>query len=238
MKPQFWFTAKKINNKIFLIEEKKYREHANLYLIKGKTFDLLIDTGLGVCDLKKYLSPISTNLKVVNTHTHFDHMGGNFVFDEIAVHVYDKKILEHPTVLNTVSYLIKEKDFIKKPYKKFKASNFKVKPSKITRVLLNNDTIDLGGMKLEIIHTPGHTPGSICLFDKKNKILFTGDTVYYGDIHYDLPTSDNADYKKSLLKLIRLKIKIVYPGHNKILTKSNFFKTIQKIISNIPKHSS
>jgi glyoxylase-like metal-dependent hydrolase (beta-lactamase superfamily II) len=91
-------------------------------------------------------------------------------------------------------------------------------PLKVYRRLIDKDVIDLGGLTLEVLHTPGHTPGSICLYESESKTLFTGDTVFADGVgRTDLPGGDFAALKASLRKLIDFThkhgVSYYHPGH-------------------------
>ena len=166
-----WFTVKKLANNIWGIGEFKHREKAISYLLIGKKKALLFDTGLGIKGLKKRIDKITKlPVEVINSHSHYDHIGNNHEFNKI---IYGK----------------------------------------------NKRALKIDPFDLQIIKTPGHTPDSICVYDKKNCFLLTGDTLYPGPIYLHLKESKFADYQKSLKKLLKLKIKIIYPGHNNFSMK-------------------
>ncbi|MBL7160083.1 MAG: MBL fold metallo-hydrolase [Candidatus Aenigmarchaeota archaeon] len=205
------FEIKNIDKGIFLIKEKLYKESANLYLIKGNKFDLLIDTGTGIWNLKKEIQKITKNkILVVNTHAHFDHCGGNYQFKNIAIHKIENTFLKKPDKENTASFLFEKSD-IKAP---IPIKEYKVKYSKASKILSNAKEIDLGNKKIKVIHTPGHSPGSICMYNKEKQILFSGDLIYNGKLLFNLSHSNKKRYIKSLKKISKLKIKKVFPGHN------------------------
>ena len=100
MKPvqQPWFSTERIRDDLFCITEPRYtRENrANLWLVKGRDADMLIDTGLGVSSLKQYLADqLDKPLKVVASHVHFDHSGGCHEFDEVYIHAHEHDALRH-----------------------------------------------------------------------------------------------------------------------------------------------
>lgn len=167
---------------------------SNIYAI-GENDITIIDTGSGYRDdlisssFKKIGLDISNVKKVILTHSHFDHVGG---LKEILKHSLPK-IFIHPS----------EIEFLEIP-----------KQLKIYG-LSENQIIDTENRSLKVIHTPGHTCGSICLYDENNALLFTGDTVFpngsFG--RTDLPTGDEKMLIKSLKKLSKLKVEIMLPGH-------------------------
>jgi glyoxylase-like metal-dependent hydrolase (beta-lactamase superfamily II) len=147
---QEWFTSQKVADNVWCIDD---HGNDNIYLVIGTKKALLIDTGVGFGDLKSYVNTLTDlPIEVVNTHAHPDHSGGNYRFDEVYVHPKDLKTAD--------SYSEKEGQNYKQP---------KLIPVEEGYVF------DLGDRKIEVISVPGHTPGSICLIDRNNKQLFTGD---------------------------------------------------------------
>jgi glyoxylase-like metal-dependent hydrolase (beta-lactamase superfamily II) len=86
---------------------------------------------------------------------------------------------------------------------------------RVDTLLTDGDKIDLGGSTLRVIHTPGHTPGSICLYEAESKSLFSGDTVFpHGSIgRTDLPGGSSRDLTRSISRLVKLDVSVLYPGH-------------------------
>jgi len=135
---------------------------------------------------------------IINTHCHFDHVGGNKFF-EVPIYAHEMDYLD---IKNAT-----EKTF----YWGF-APSFKGYEN--VNPLKEGETIDLGDYLLKIIHTPGHTSGSMCLLEEEKSYLFSGDTVFKGAVgRYDLPSGSLDDLKQSLKKLCDIKVKEVFPGH-------------------------
>ncbi len=135
---------------------------------------------------------------IIITHCHYDHL---FFLSEL-VEKYK------PVVMAGA----KDAESIEKIDAKVMLP--KLKPVKIDKKLKDGDIVDCGKLKLKVIETPGHTEGSICLYDEKEQILFSGDTLFDGDTgRTDLPSGNDAEMKKSLKKLALLKVKNLYPGH-------------------------
>lgn len=130
------------------------------YLIEGQTHAMLIDTANGMEDLRAIVEGL-TNLPVivVNTHGHGDHIFGNVYFEEAWMHPADHELAD-----------------MFMGYAKEELEKHGLKPCPL-KPLAAGQVFDLGGLLLEVIPMPGHTPGSIGLLDRKDRILFTGDAV-------------------------------------------------------------
>ena len=100
---------------------------------------------------------------------------------------------------------------------------------RVDTVLTDGDKIDLGDSTLRVIHTPGHTPGSICLYEAQSKSLFSGDTVFpYGSVgRTDLPGGSSRNLIRSISRLVTLDVSVLYPGHGEV-TANNVNEQIKQ----------
>jgi len=192
---------------------------SNVYLIG----DTVIDTGTGfnftrLRDvLRVFKMPMDNVKNVINTHYHFDHIGGNgyFVNSGIMVHEADAPPMEQGDAEVTVA------DFF----------GGKMHQMKIARKLKDGEKLKIGSSEFDVVHTPGHTPGSICLYEKKNKLLISGDTVFATGVgRTDLDGGDFEQLKASLQKLSKMDIQKILPGHGPIVEKDG-----AKLIGNLLK---
>jgi hydroxyacylglutathione hydrolase len=168
-----WFTVKQVADKVWRIDD---NGDDNMYVVEGKDKALLIDAGTGAADLNACVKSItSLPVIVVNTHGHPDHCGSDFQYPEVYAHQAD---------FERIAFFCNErnqKDGVKRAEEKspelVSLLMNSVENYKLPKLLpiQQGFVFDLGGRKLEVIETPGHTKGSICLLDAKNKLLFTGD---------------------------------------------------------------
>ena len=182
-----WFATKKFNDGLYLISEIHYWHwnRPNLWLIKGQTQDVLIDTGLGVASLREHIaSLIDKPLLAIASHVHFDHVGGLHEFEHRAIHEAEAEAIRtgdaHMILSEPEQGWIIDEHFEQLPYAGFMATEYSVKGTEPTQILHDGDVIDLGDRALEVLHLPGHSAGSIALYDAKRQELFSGDFVYDG----------------------------------------------------------
>ena len=170
--PNPWFTTKKLNDKVWRISD---GDIDNIYLIIGRDSAMLIDTGVGFADLKRFVRTITMlPLIIVNTHSHPDHTGSSFQFEKVHCHANDAEMIK----------FFSSKDIRKGSFKNMggmrvpDSLRIAVKDSLYSvnlSFVKDKHSFNLGDRKIEVIHVPGHTPGSICLLDQKDKYLYTGD---------------------------------------------------------------
>jgi len=166
-----WFTAKEISKNVWQIDDHKA---VNVYLIAGRDSALIIDTGMGTADLASFVKKLTDKpLIIVNTHGHPDHTGANYQFEKVYIHPSD---IQSAIESNTPER--------RNDASKNMLQGQKPKDSELYKGIVHNTKLvpiheghlfSLGDRKLEVMETPGHTPGEICLLDIENKLLFTGD---------------------------------------------------------------
>ena len=235
---QDWFEVYKLLDGTYAVYEPYQFEEAISYLVIGKDKSVVIDTGTGIGDLKKVISELTPMpVSVVNTHGHWDHIGSNYQFEEIACFNNDDCInrlrtrVENSSLQSSITG-----DSIWKPLPEgFDAATWEIPPVEPTLLLEEGNIIDLGGRTLEVIHTPGHSPGSMCLLDKKNRILFAGDTFFPGPL-YAYPEDVNIDdYIASVEKLKNRLDEYDYlcAGHNDPWVKSEVISRVSEAFQEI-----
>ena len=215
-----WFATERIRDDLYCITEPLYtwENRANLWLVKGRDADMLIDTGLGVSSLKLYLADLLDKpLKVVASHVHFDHSGSCHEFDEVFIHQNEHAALQtgdQRLILSAPQFgFVPDSDFEAIPYQGFSASDYEVRACPQAQALQQGDIIDLGNRAFEVLHLPGHSSGSIGLYDGASGQFFSGDAVYDGQLLDELEDSVIDDYIDSMERLLALPSDEIRPGH-------------------------
>jgi len=212
-----WFEVYKVAPEVFAIYEPHQSEETISYLILGRERTLLFDTGMGIGDLKALTSKLSSlPVTVLNSHTHDDHVGDNWQFDTVYGMDADFTRQNAKGSKADAQAEIAPGELCGALPAGFNPSTYATRPWHVTKWLHDGDRIDLGGRTLEVIATPGHTPDSICLFDRANGLLFSGDTYYPGPIWLFRPETDLVAYGKSVRRLAALQpqVRLVLGAHN------------------------
>jgi glyoxylase-like metal-dependent hydrolase (beta-lactamase superfamily II) len=212
-----WFEVYNIAPAVFAIYEPHQSEETIGYLIAGDKRALLFDTGMGIGDLRAVTTELTKlPIVVLNSHTHHDHVGGNFQFDTIygmdTAFTRNNAQGSHEAAQSEIA----KGEICGELPKGFDPKSYATRPWKIAEFKHDGDRIDLGGRSLEILATPGHTPDAVCLFDRDRGLLFTGDTYYPGRIWLFAPETDLAAYDTSVKRLAALapQVKMVLGAHN------------------------
>ena len=215
-KTQDWFTVDRVDGETYIISEYRHWEETHCYLLCGRGRALLIDTGLGICNIGEQVRAL-TDLPVtaVATHVHWDHIGGHKYFPDFYVHSQEAAWLdgEFPLPLKAVRTMVIDRCDAPAGYDVDTYEIFRGKPS---RVLEDGDTIDLGGRVIRVLHTPGHSPGHLCFWEAERGYLFTGDLVYQGTLFANYPSTDPEAYLRSLEKTAELPAGKLFPGHHSL----------------------
>ena len=215
--PSEWFEVYKIRPGVFAIYEPRQEEEVISYLILGERTAALFDTGMGIADIRKIVETLTKlPIVVLNSHTHNDHVGGNWQFS--GVYGMDTQFTRASARGSTgdAQAELAPGSVCGALPGGFDPKSYVTRPFRISRWLHDGEAIDLGGRKLEVIATPGHTPDAICLLDRKNGLLFTGDTFYSGPIYLYRPETNLEDYLESVKKLASLvpRLHLLLPAHN------------------------
>lgn len=208
-----WFTVDPIDENTFCISENSHWEQTHCYLLNGSSHSLLIDTGLGVCDIGRIVRELTDKtVIVVTTHAHWDHIGGHGCFSTHYVHPFEASWLQgaFPLPVELVRNMVSDcaelpPDFCIDRYTLFSCDHI--------GFLQDGEILSLGNRKIQALHTPGHSPGHLCFYEADRGYLFTGDLVYAGTLYAHYPSTDPKAFLHSLERISGYPFKRVFPGH-------------------------
>ncbi len=213
-----WFEVYRIDDDIFAIYEPGQFEEVISFLIIGDEFALMFDTGLGIGNIRRVVDQLTDkDVVVLNSHTHYDHIGGNHLFDTIYGTTLDyTKTRAMGSSPSATAGFLREGWVWKSLPGEFVAEEYRSHAFEIDKHVAEGDRIDIGGRMLEILFTPGHAPDSICLLDRENRQLFTGDTFYLAPLYTHLEGSSFDDYSRTAARLAGLadQIDFAITSHN------------------------
>jgi len=227
-----WFEFRRVDDDITLIWEPNVVPliRCNIWHVRGRDRDLLIDTGLGMASLKAAARHLfDKNLTAVATHAHYDHVGGFHEFEERVIHGAEARKVaagnaaslfgggKEDALLESIraaGYDVPPELFTAVPSKGYDPRSYSVLPAPATRLVGEGDVIDIGDRRFEVLHLPGHSPGSIGLWEERTGTLFSGDAIYDGPLLDELPGSDIPTYVATMKRLRQLPVSVVHAGHD------------------------
>ena len=192
--------------KVFLVVSREYDQNAYCCFDPESREGVIIDPGHNCEGIVSFLNAEHINVKaILLTHGHYDHILSvrrisNFTKAEVYAHRLEATLLADPS-LNLSEYL--------------NAERISLNPGKL---LEEGDEVCFGNEIFRVIHTPGHTPGGICFYNKQEEAVFTGDTLFWESVgRADLPLGDGYALTRSIKnKLLTLPGEtVVYPGHGR-----------------------
>ena len=228
-----WFEIQRIDDDVTLLFEPHVIPfmRCNIWHVRGRDRDLMIDTGMGFASLveaAKHL--IDKPITAVATHTHADHIGGHHEFDTTIVHRHEAANLRAPASDGTLLYAESGDDgsvrhrvadyapegglITALPYADYDLGTYRILPAKVTEIVDDGSIVDLGDRRFDVMHLPGHSPGSIGLWEAATGTLFSGDAIYDGQLLDELPTSSIPIYIQTMKRLRELPVRVVHAGHD------------------------
>ncbi len=246
-----WFERRRIDDEITLIWEPYVDRlvRCNIWHVKGRDRDMLVDTGLGIASLQSAAKDIfEKRITAVATHTHFDHIGGIYEFDERIVHESEASIMSDGLSemllraedfseadlkeLRELGYMVNEDVLISAlPDASFDIDEHKVRPAPCTQAVSEGDVIELGNRAFEVLHLPGHSPGSIGLWEAQTGVLFSGDAIYDGPLLTNFPGADIDQYVETMMRLKSLPVRVVHGGHEPSFGRERLIEIADKYLA-------
>ena len=214
---QPWFEVYRVASGVFAIYEPHQAQEVISYLILGTRQALLFDTGMGIGDIQKVTAELTElPIVVLNSHTHLDHVGGNWQFKDVLDMDTDFTRARAKGMTKGAQDEIGPEMLCGELPDGFDSRGYATRPWTITRWARDGDRLDLGDRVLEIVATPGHTPDAVCLLDRAHGLLFTGDTYYPAPIWLFRPETDLDAYATSVQRLASLapELTAVLGAHN------------------------
>jgi glyoxylase-like metal-dependent hydrolase (beta-lactamase superfamily II) len=236
-----WFKVYAVAPGVFAINEPRQEEQVTSFLVVGSKRAVLFDSGMGIgriSDVVKKLTPMPVT--VLNSHTHFDHVGGNHEFADV-------RNLDEPFSQASARGEVSEalRDYAKDSLSEDRVcgalptgvarGEYAMPTWQVSSSVRDGELLDLGDRMLEVLYTPGHTPDSMCLLDAANGLLLTGDTYYSGEVFLWAPETDVARYESSIERLAGLApgLKLLLPAHGPPVAEPSQLIDLQKALRDI-----
>jgi len=217
---------------------------SNVWHVRGSERDLVVDAANGVGPLRPSIDALTDGRPVVAvvTHAHFDHVGCLHEFDDRRCHAADAD-MPNPEGLRLMrsdfpDWLVEDFVYYDAPLpptvallgvpsREFDPEAWTTPAATATSFLQDGDVVDLGDRAFAVLHTPGHTAGSICLWDPETETLFSGDAAY---VDAKLGWEDPAAFGTSLRRLRDLGARIVHSGHGRSFDGTELRETIDRVL--------
>ncbi len=203
----------------------------NVWHVRGRDRDLVVDTGVGVASVRDAISELTDRPAVgLATHIHWDHVGSLHEFDERIMHELEAGRMDPYDEFATITrsgFAPEVLDFLAGigfpiegdalidalPHAGYDPESYAIVPTTPTRQVREGDVIDLGDRHFEVLHLPGHSPGSLGLWEEATRTLFSGDAIYDGVLIDQLEDSSIPDYLETMKRLRDVPARIVHGGH-------------------------
>jgi glyoxylase-like metal-dependent hydrolase (beta-lactamase superfamily II) len=214
-----WFTVQPIDEATFAISEYGHWERVHSFLLLGNDKAALIDTGLGIGNIRTITDQLTAlPIEVLTTHVHTDHIGSHGQFSRIYVHEGDRDWLVHGIQGLSLEQIRRDigRDITQRTPDGFDPATYTPFQGEPAGLLADGDIVDLGGRTLTVYHTPGHSPGHLCFWDDSRGFLFTGDLLYdQTPVYAFYPSTNPADLVRSLARIAEIDgVRRIYGSHN------------------------
>ena len=232
-----WFEVYQLENDVFAIYEPHQWQEVISYLILGSEKALLFDSGNGIGEISEIVNELtSLPVLVLNSHTHFDHIGGNAEFRDILAMDTDYTRNNSGGYSNElVREEVSEEALCGSTPVAINPSSYHTPSFTVKKFIKDGYKIDLGGRILEVLSTPGHTPDAISLLDSDLGLLWVGDIYYDGPIWLFVPETDLDAFYQSVEHLCNIvpRLDTLHPAHNSPIARPQSLYLLRKALINI-----
>ena len=239
-----WYTVEAVGDGITMLTEPHVARlwRANIFVISGRDRAVVVDTGMGVARLRPVVATLTDRpITLFTTHSHLDHIGAHpeFADCQILVHATEAGTLRAPTGPVGLDYA----SLSQAKRAEYRAAGFstdglmvdavpagveisghRFEGASATRLVEEGDVVDLGDRQFEVLHLPGHSPGSLGLWEAATAILIAGDAIYDGIL---IDTTDDADiptYLRTMERLRTLPARVVHAGHKRAFGRARMIE--------------
>ncbi len=232
-----WFDVYQVEPGVFALVEARQFQETISYLIVGRASALLFDTGLGMVPIRPVVERLtSLPVRVLNSHTHYDHVGGNSEFANVLAMdtpytAANQRGFAHAELAGEVA----PEAFCGGAPAALDTASFHTRAWRATRRVADGDTLDLGGRVLQVVHVPGHTPDAVALLDRAGGALWTGDTYYDATVWLYVPETDLDAYERSIARLVQetADSTVLHPAHNTAIASGARLREMQRAIRRV-----
>jgi len=221
---QEWFTTWEVAPGVTCIAEDQHEQEVRSYLIIGSERSLLWDAGMGVADMRKeverFVAVRPETFMMVCSHSHFDHVGDVWRFAAAGVPVYahpaEAERIARGLSADQCAHWLQPESLLGPLPTGFDPGTYAIQPATVTHLLNEGDLLDLGDRQIAVLHTPGHSPGGLCLWDAANGLLLSADTAYAAPLYAYSSDTEPDIYRRSLRRLADLapQVRTVLPSHD------------------------
>ena len=213
-----WFRTRQLADALAVYDEPFVHSffRANMFHLRGRDRDLVVDTGMGLARLSDAIPAESGKpLLALATHIHVDHVGSLNEFAERAgpARSADGFASMDDALTYADMYRALAEPVSEPPAPGWKVSAYQIEPAPLSTLLGEGDIVDLGDRQFRVLQLPGHSPDSIGLFDERDGLFFSGDAIYDDTLIDDLPDSDRAAYRATMARIVELPARVAYGGH-------------------------
>lgn len=236
-----WFTVRQIDARTYAISELGHWEKVHSFLLLGDERAALIDTGLGIDSMKRITDQLTTlPIDVITTHVHTDHIGSHGEYERIFVHEAEAHWLRDGIVGLSIEQIRANigRDITLPTPPHFCANTYTPFTGEPTACLTDGQLLQLGNRTLRILHTPGHSPGHICILDETTGYLFTGDLLYDDmPVYAFYPTTDPQQLVQSLHRLTTLPhVTKIFGSHHTLGLDVSLLEEVARAVTYLQQH--